>query len=168
MSSKARACTYCDQPATTRDHVPPKNLFEPPRPQLITVPSCAACNKGASLDDEYFPTVVALRHDLDSPEGDWVRASAMRSFQRPQGRGLLSSLLLGAGTTEVTSPAGLYLGRATTYPVDNERLDRVVLRTTLGLLYDETGSKLPNGYAATAYLLRARQTINDWIQGTGL
>jgi hypothetical protein len=70
-------CVYCGRRRQlTVDHVPPRNLFARPRPTLITVPSCAPCNTGASLDDEYFysrivmhlgaarhPTLVRTRSD---------------------------------------------------------------------------------------------------------
>ncbi len=52
-------CYLCGKPATTKDHVPPKTLFAPPRPHnLITLPCCAECN-GA-----YAPILLpAVRFD---------------------------------------------------------------------------------------------------------
>ena len=48
-------CVYCGEPASTKDHVPPKLLMERPLPvNLRTVPSCLRCNHGASLDEQYF------------------------------------------------------------------------------------------------------------------
>lgn len=63
-------CIYCGTAATTRDHVPPKLLLERPLPSnLRTVPCCLRCNRGFSLDEQYFwvllgqispaPTMVA-------------------------------------------------------------------------------------------------------------
>ena len=60
-------CIYCgvnvgDEP----DHVPPKCLFPQPRPSdLVTVPSCARCNRRFALDDEYFRDVIVL-YTIDS------------------------------------------------------------------------------------------------------
>src|SRR5437016_4846066 len=57
MNSKAVAiCYLCrKRPGTTRDHVPPKNLFPRPRPSsLVTVPCCEKCNNRFSKHDEYF------------------------------------------------------------------------------------------------------------------
>lgn len=56
-------CSICGvRSATTRDHVPPKNLFPKPRPQdLITVPACAHCNNGSSVEDEDFRTYLSLQ-----------------------------------------------------------------------------------------------------------
>src|SRR4030095_5529812 len=61
-----RLCGYCGvRQATSRDHVPPENLFAAPRPSnLIAFPACAACHGDTSKDDEYFRTVMALRADI--------------------------------------------------------------------------------------------------------
>jgi hypothetical protein len=61
-------CYLCGTPATTQDHIPPKCMFPKPRPtDLITVPSCCACNDKTKLDDEYFRLVVAAG-SRDSPQ----------------------------------------------------------------------------------------------------
>lgn len=52
-------CVYCGSNATTRDHVPPRFLLDRPfPPNLHTVPSCASCNQGASLDEQYLLTLL--------------------------------------------------------------------------------------------------------------
>jgi hypothetical protein len=53
-------CVYCGKKATTKDHVVPRCLLEKPYPpNLLTVPSCSACNEGYSKDEEYFLAVMA-------------------------------------------------------------------------------------------------------------
>lgn len=54
-------CALCGKRRPiTREHVPPKNLFLPPRPtNTITVPVCEPCNHGFHLDDEYFRVYVS-------------------------------------------------------------------------------------------------------------
>ena len=58
---KVGVCALCGQTLqVTREHVPPKNLYLPPRPRnTITVPVCEPCNHGYHLDDEYFRVYVA-------------------------------------------------------------------------------------------------------------
>jgi len=58
---KVGRCALCGETRpVTREHVPPKGLFLPPRPRnTITVPVCGPCNHGYHLDDEYFRTFVA-------------------------------------------------------------------------------------------------------------
>lgn len=55
-------CCYCSTNiATTRDHVPPKGIFNRPRPSdLITVPCCSQCNNGASILDEKFRVYLGM------------------------------------------------------------------------------------------------------------
>ncbi len=46
---------------TTREHIPPKNIFPRPLPSdLITVPACAECNNGASRYDEIFKVLLSF------------------------------------------------------------------------------------------------------------
>ena len=144
---------YCGRAdPDTVDHIPPKNLFAKPRPSsLVTVPSCTGCNRGASQDDEYFRLMVTLRHDLDHVDASAAMEAAMRSLERPQGRGLLAALLATTRRVEVKTPAGLYLGHAGTYQPDFERLYRVVRRIIRGLFYRETGRRLPDGYQVNVF-----------------
>lgn len=52
-------CVYCGNPASTGDHVPPKALLARPLPNnLLKVRSCVSCNRGASLDEQYFLVLV--------------------------------------------------------------------------------------------------------------
>ena len=48
-------CTYCCRTPNTRDHVPSRILLDDPLPSNTpVVESCHDCNKGFSLDEEYF------------------------------------------------------------------------------------------------------------------
>lgn len=48
-------CAFCGGMPDTRDHVPSKILLDDPLPKnLPIVESCAKCNQGFSLDEEYF------------------------------------------------------------------------------------------------------------------
>jgi hypothetical protein len=152
----ARQCVYCGAAeGTTRDHVPPKNLFPKPRPvDLVTVPCCRKCQRGQSLDDEYFARMVAMRHDVgDHPSAAQLLDAVHRSFTKPDKRAFSRALLRSAKISEVYSPSGLYLGRAPTYDVDLERLCRVVKRTTLGLYFDEFAARLPDSRGCLVYSL---------------
>lgn len=60
-------CYMCDRPASSREHVPPRNLFpeskdvngEHYRVNLITVPSCEFHNSAKSHDDEFLMVSLA-------------------------------------------------------------------------------------------------------------
>jgi len=47
-------CTYCNQPATTRDHVPAKAFLDKPYPSnWHIVYACEECNNKLSKDEAY-------------------------------------------------------------------------------------------------------------------
>jgi hypothetical protein len=103
-------CAYCDQPATTRDHVPPKKLFTPPLPgNLITVPACDGCNNGASEDDEVF------RNELSIMAGSFGESANAAERLQPTMRGIrrnratLARMVTASQLIERYTPGGLYL-----------------------------------------------------------
>lgn len=52
-------CTFCENTADSRDHIPSKSLLEKPYPNnLLTIPACKKCNQSFSLDEEYFINVL--------------------------------------------------------------------------------------------------------------
>lgn len=54
-------CVFCYGRPDTRDHVPPRIfLDEPYLENLPVVPSCRACNEGASLDEEYVACLLEV------------------------------------------------------------------------------------------------------------
>ena len=146
-------CTYCGRIGPiTSDHIPPKCLFPHPRPDLITVPSCRHCNKGASLDDEYFRTVIALRDTVgDNPNVQSLLPLVLRSLKKPQKAAFRHSLLKSLRKLQVRTPAGLILGNRGAYDVDLVRLDNVASRIVRGLYFHESGQRLPDGFAVSSF-----------------
>lgn len=70
-----KTCVYCaERSGTTADHVPPKGIFTKPRPQLITVPACPACNCGASTEDQEFKSFLSIKVAYGSDSGNrfWI------------------------------------------------------------------------------------------------
>lgn len=52
-------CHFCGKLATSKDHIPSKNLLEKPYPKnLLTIQACVKCNQSFSLDEEYFLNVL--------------------------------------------------------------------------------------------------------------
>lgn len=127
------------------DHVPPKNLFPPPRPSsLVTVPACSACNQGASEDDEYFRLILTLREDVfDNEAVQRALPVAMRGLRRPPRRKFRAHFLRGIKTLKARTPSGLFLARVHAYEVDGSRLSRVCARTIRGLYFRKFGKALP-------------------------
>ncbi len=146
-------CIYCNEAeADTRDHIPPKALFAPPRPDdLITVPSCTRCNRGFCRDDEHFRAVLSIRHDIYTHSAV-NRPAILRSLKRPQATGLRASLLAGMVELPIVTRAGHYVGSAGTYSVNFARLNATAARISRGLYWRETGSPIPTRFRACAYV----------------
>ena len=142
-------CAYCEQPATTKDHIPPKGIFPRPRPSdLITVPSCERHNSGASLDDELFRNFVVLREELAGhPQASRTAAIAMRGLHRPERPGLRRQLLSTLREVDLESPAGLYLGTASEFAHSGSSILSVSKRITRGLYYHHFGQRVPAGHS---------------------
>jgi hypothetical protein len=172
--NKKGQCVYCGQTTIlTHDHVPPQNLFPKPRPKLITVPSCASCNKNASKDDEHFRLWLVMR---DSSKGNPARDDLFplvwRSLLRPEAPGLATTFIKEPHrVVERFTPAGLYLGRAIPIEFEGTRLDSVARRITAGLFFHEKGHRLPDDHCVlplSLYRLKdmepyARETCEDFV-----
>ena len=78
MTNRAnKVCYFCGQPATSREHVPPKVFFPDEedsltgvsrRENLITVPSCTKHNTDKSQLDEYIYSVI-ISNINTNPQG---------------------------------------------------------------------------------------------------
>ena len=83
--TKFGVCAVCGADAQlTKEHVPPRNLFLHPRPtNTITTWTCAPCNKGTELDDEYFRLFVTAGADPGSRVAQlWTEKVVGSSFTR--------------------------------------------------------------------------------------
>jgi hypothetical protein len=126
-------CAYCGESASTRDHVPPENIFTPPRPSnLITVPACGDCNHGASADDEVF------RNELSIMAGSFGESSNAAERLQPTIRGIrrnratLTRMVQGSQPVERYSTGGIYLGLGYAVPVMSGVQQRVITRIVRG------------------------------------
>lgn len=149
MKAKLGECVYCGHVGPlTIDHVPPQSFCGKPRPSdLVKVPSCKTCNEGASMDDEYFKTMMVFKERAgDHPEALLIRDSVFRGLAKPQKKRFTSRILDAVRHVERTTPSGIYVGNSAAYDVDLTRLDRVVSRVTRGLYWHHHHSRLPNNY----------------------
>ena len=136
--SSAEKCLFCKEPANTKDHIPPKNLFPRPRPALITVPACFDCNNGHSQDDAFFRNVL-LNDDRirNLPQANALVKAYERSLRRPQATGLAVSMLRNRIRFPLISPQGIYQGEGTALQSDFKRERKVLTRIMKGLFYHE-------------------------------
>jgi hypothetical protein len=129
-----KKCAYCDNLATTVDHVPPSNIFTPPLPDnLITVPACEACNNGWSADDEVFRNELSIM--AGSFGGSANAAERLKTTMRAirRNKRFLKDFVCGGRPVERLLPSGIYLGWGVAVPVTPDVHERVIRRIVRGL-----------------------------------
>jgi len=157
-------CAYCGKSRlTTRDHVPPKGIFPPPRPQnLVTVPICSMCNRGTSEDDEYFRDMVAMHvKAADHPAAKAVHPSIWRSFDRSQAAGLRAGLRSKMQAVARVSPLGLYAGTVMKVDINMLRIHAVAERIARGLFYHHESHPLPADCRFSVMCVTGREMTAD-------
>src|SRR5260370_27827914 len=128
-------CAYCGEwRKMTRDHVPPRSLFSrrPGPDDLITVPSCYFCNRGASKYDEYFNLAVKLGIDRNRfPNENADSVDTIKNLARPESLGFARFWLQ------------RYRANSGGLVVDRDRVGVVLRRIVRGLFYRDMGMRLP-------------------------
>jgi hypothetical protein len=69
-------CLYCSASTENREHIPSRVLLDEPYPDNLPImPSCVACNRGFSLDEEYFACLIecARAGSVDGVERSKIR-----------------------------------------------------------------------------------------------
>jgi hypothetical protein len=67
-------CVHCGSISESRDHIPSRVLLDEPYPEnLPVVPACERCNRGYSLDEQYFACLV-----------ECARLGSVEAVQRPK------------------------------------------------------------------------------------
>ena len=146
---KSNICAYCGGlDPTTKDHIPPRNLFPKPRPSnLITVPCCKSCREGWSDDDEYFrAAIVSARETCKNKYAQQVNEKLLRSMYNPSKSGFANLIRSSLMEVDIQSKGGIYLGNAPAIKVKKLRFDRVAQRIIRGLFFYEKKYPLPKNY----------------------
>ena len=155
-----RPCVLCSiRPANTVEHVPPRSFFEPPRPNLITVPACRECNHGSHLDDEYLLAfLVSLDIPGASPILDRVRERVTRRLHRPDYPGLRNRLQEAVEFRYEQDPdTGTGVAQVGIRPEPN-RLTRVLQKQVRSLVYHLTGTPVRRSTFMQLERVHNRQT----------
>ena len=158
-------CIYCGiRPATTRDHVPPRGLFLPPRfHPTITVPACLECNGGLSKAEDEFRVFISVKDGLDTPESiQFWKEGALRSVRnnKRMHRELLSGaqLLLRSPITGHFEPRRLFKWTL------SESHHPIIRKITRGLYYHNFNSTLnPQTIIDVTYLPKLSTEMRDFI-----
>ncbi|MCY3627181.1 MAG: hypothetical protein OXG88_06025 [Gammaproteobacteria bacterium] len=146
----------------TKDHIPPKCLFATPSPNAITVPCCRKCNESASKDDEYFRLVCASNYNghvhpeqrelfpkfIGSLNRKVERASdrkVRRELELPEEYSAIISMFKDARQVYIENETGI-IEPTLAWPIDVDRINRVVSRIIKGLTWKENGKRLSRKY----------------------
>jgi hypothetical protein len=87
-------------------------------------------------------------------------------MERPKALGLRRSFTAGLQQVSLTTPTGIYLGEATTYHVNLDRLAAVARRIVKGLFYHHRRSRLPDMCAVRAYPVSGFHGLDqDTVEG---
>jgi hypothetical protein len=161
-------CFMCDQPATTKEHVPPKCFFpeykdlkKDHRRNLITVKACKDHNLGTSKDDEYLLVVICAHWLNNSIGDDQARAKVLRALKNSPG---LYRRFFGPGKTgRLIIDNELFH----TAPVDRERFESSMEKIARGIYFHHfrqkwTGSVLID--SSHLYPLLDSSTPDELVQ----
>jgi hypothetical protein len=156
------SCYFCGAAATSRDHLPPKTIFDDPKPtNLVTVQSCDLHNSQQSKDDEYFGVIVKTASAKNPVAEKLIFGGVVKRFlRRPK---LLLSLLEKSRQVELRTPSGLIIGKAPAFEYDRSRISNVVTRMTRGFYFKFCGSRLPNNCSVKVFQINPK--LPDTILG---
>jgi len=91
-----KICYWCGDPATSREHVPSRNLFpQGKNKNLITVPSCSRHNEALTKFDEKFRLYLQARESSADALNEF-KTTTLRGLNRPESQGLVRGLARGA------------------------------------------------------------------------
>lgn len=156
-SKDKKQCAYCENGDGSEDkeHIPPKSLYKPLPQNLITVPSCRACNKGFQKDDDYFRLVMASRGEANEQDSaTQPMQAAIRGLNKERAIGFAKMVASQMDRKEVVSPGGIHLGMQTIMNADGERIHATVERIGRGLYFHECGNRIPDTHEIEVLLLQ--------------
>ena len=150
---KKKLCVYCrSSKDLTRDHIPPRSFFPQPRPtNLITVPCCAECHRDFTINDEYLRNLLIFADgNEDHPAARKLREKGFRSLDDPNKRGYTKSFFNNVNPGWVRYGNGM-IAPGATITLDDERIEDVLCRMTVGLFWKEHDKYLPPDYTVEVF-----------------
>lgn len=141
----SKKCYCCNENAISREHIPPKCLFLPPRPSnMITVSSCPKHNFAKSKDDEYFRWFISTAcAEFSNDAITLLKGKVSRGLRRSPG--LLRMIMQGAiKEIDVYSKGGIWLDRRPGFKYNKRRIVRVLKLICKGLYFYHSNKKVIN------------------------
>jgi hypothetical protein len=140
---QSKVCVYCGITSgkIEREHVFPRGLFEKPFPRGITVPACRECNSGFSKDEQYFIAFVAGISD-----------SPVSNAKVDEGIDIDRAFVLNpAFEQRFIDRTDVSDGLPAITP-ELDRIERVILKMTRGLYWNQYGLTLNPERTLLTYL----------------
>lgn len=136
-------CAICGiSAATTKDHIPPRSLYPKPRANdlnLNTVPACAHCNNGSSLDDEIFKVLIGI----DTGEHQKAPGKIIESLAGTIGNNArVANQVFSTKRGVLANLKGKILEPAVAVTFEFKPYERVITRMIRALHWMETGRSL--------------------------
>lgn len=134
MPRRVEKCYRCDRQATSRDHIVPRSFFSKPFPSdLPTAPTCDDHNRSLQKDEEYFRIFVAGQaYPAPAARELWTGPVRRQLTKQPSFKKMLAGQVQDVG---LHTPTGVYLGEATTFVADSDRVNPVLEKIVRGLYW---------------------------------
>lgn len=159
-------CCYCGlRPATTRDHVPPKSIFNKPRPDdLITVPCCFECNNEASVSDEKFKAYLGMHVSSQGGEAERLFKEGVYSTVKHNNI-LKTNIFKTAVPADVTDKNGAIIGKGMSVEWDDEAHKATIDRITRGLFFHHYKKIIPKNIDIEIYWFgKENKGFDDFLE----
>lgn len=145
----------CNEPATSREHVPPSCFFPEKnefRKNLITVPSCVQHNLVKSGDDEYLFAVISSHLESNQIAQDQFKKTIKAIKRRSR-----------LATTFFKNMRPIQLGDMQTgvFHIDKERFDKSFDHISRGIYYHHFKKRIERPSATMSYALFADSTSKE-------
>ena len=147
-----------------RGHVVPKSLYPDSRKtshlQLITVPECAACNRGWSDDEAHCRTVLLLAGEPNDSVKELRTTKATASFSHKDGRRRVLDIYKRLVPAKVEN-----VDRHMIYPGQDERVIRIIRKIVCGLSHHHGIESQIDPSRVVADVLRYSVPEELWQEG---
>ena len=130
-------CCYCGiKEATTKDHMPPKSIFNKPRPNdLIKVPCCFECNNEASTFDEKFKAYLGMHVARLGGEAERLFKEGVLPTAKHNDR-LRRNIFNLMYPVNIATKAGIIKGGSMAVPRNNEAHGITIEKIIRGLFFN--------------------------------
>ncbi len=139
MPRRPDKCYRCGTDATGRDHIVPRSFFPKPfPPDLPTAPTCDEHNRDLQRDEEYFRIFVAGQaYPSPAARELWTGPVRRQLSKQPSFKRMLAGQVQDVG---LHTPSGVYVGEATTFVAEPDRVNPVLEKMVRGLYWLHRGT----------------------------